>query len=53
MYNYTHTYLFFILCIQLRVARMQTKFFRSWPHHVKDERSAVGVLSVESLEINK
>ena len=29
-----HIYLFFILCTKLHVARMQTKFFRSCPHHI-------------------
>jgi len=27
MCNYTYTYLFFILCIELHVAQMQSKFF--------------------------
>jgi len=31
MYNYTYTYLFFILCIELYVAQMQTKFLQMLP----------------------
>ena len=34
-YNYTYTYSIFILRTKFHVARMQTKFFRSCPHHIK------------------
>jgi len=35
IYNYTYTYLFFILWVEFHIAQMQTKFCRSFLHHVK------------------
>jgi hypothetical protein len=35
IYNYTYTYIFHILCIELYVAHIQTKFCRSCPHNKK------------------
>jgi hypothetical protein len=34
-YNSMYVYSFFILCTERNISRMQTKFFLSFPHHIK------------------
>jgi len=45
-YNYTCTYLFFILCIEFLAAHLQTKFSRSCPHSIEISFSRLSLASL-------